>query len=163
MAYEALNKTDEPSFGHWLKLGSTTTREKWSEEGSHNHPMFGGGLVYLYNYLAGMKPDPAEPGYKHIIFRPQPVDGLTTISYYNNTPYGKAGISWKNTTADFVMNVTVPIGSWATICVPAAHKNDVTAKSEMEGRVSPRFIEMKGDYAVYEIDSGDYIFKSVKQ
>ncbi len=163
LAYEALNKTDEPSFGHWLKLGSTTTREKWSEEGSHNHPMFGGGLVYLYNYLAGMKPDPAEPGYKHIIFRPQPVDGLNTISYYNNTPYGKAGISWKNTTADFVMNVTVPIGSWATICVPAAHKNDVTAKSEMEGRVSPRFIEMKGDYAVYEIDSGDYIFKSVKQ
>ncbi|SDL38916.1 family 78 glycoside hydrolase catalytic domain [Kriegella aquimaris] len=163
LAYDALNKTEEPSFGHWLELGSTTTREKWSEDGSHNHPMFGGGLVYLYNNLAGMKPDLSEPGYKHIVFRPQPVDDLTTITYFNKTAFGEAGITWENTTSDFVMNVTVPIGSWATVYVPAANQDDVTTLSEMEGTVSPKFVEMKGGYAVYEIDSGVYSFKSVKQ
>src|SRR5690606_1345269 len=74
LAYEAMNKRIEPRFGHWVELGSTTTREHWSEKGSHNHPMFGGGLVWFYRNLAGMKADPDRPGYKHIIFKPQPVE-----------------------------------------------------------------------------------------
>jgi alpha-L-rhamnosidase len=77
LAYEAINKKEEPGYGHWLELGSTTTREQWSEEGSHNHPMFGGGLVWFYRKLAGMHADPDQPGYKHIVFRPQPVDQVT--------------------------------------------------------------------------------------
>ncbi|MBK8500957.1 MAG: hypothetical protein IPL46_01460 [Saprospiraceae bacterium] len=65
-----MNKTDEPSFGRWIALGSTTTREQWGERSSYNHPMFGGGLVWFYRNLAGMQSDPTKPGYKHIIFRP---------------------------------------------------------------------------------------------
>ncbi|MCK5104022.1 MAG: family 78 glycoside hydrolase catalytic domain, partial [Cyclobacteriaceae bacterium] len=29
LAYEAINKRTEPSYGHWLELGSTTSREQW--------------------------------------------------------------------------------------------------------------------------------------
>jgi alpha-L-rhamnosidase len=95
LAYEAMNKKDEPGYGRWLELGSTTTREQWSEEGSHNHPMFGGGLVWFYRKLAGMNTDSSQPGYKHIIFKPQPAGDLTYVKYYNQTPYGEAGIFWK--------------------------------------------------------------------
>jgi alpha-L-rhamnosidase len=48
LAYEAMNKRTEPSYGQWIELGSTTTRERWDTGGSHNHPMFGGGLVWFF-------------------------------------------------------------------------------------------------------------------
>ena len=105
-AYEALNKRTEPSFGHRIELGSTTSREKWDTTGSHNHPMFGGGLVWFYRNLAGMQADPWEPGYRHMIFKPQPVDELEYVTYSNRTPYGEGGITWKNSEGSFSMDVT---------------------------------------------------------
>lgn len=162
LAYNALNKTDEPSYGRWLALGATTMRENWSEKGSYNHPMFGGGLVYLYNKLAGMQPDVSDPGYRHIIFKPQPVDDLESISYFNETPYGEAGIAWKNETSQFSMDVTVPVGSRATVYVPFVENDLVNTSSESADAASPTFIEIKGDYAVYEIESGSYSFQTTK-
>ena len=61
-AYEAISKTDYPSFGYWLADGATTTREHWNEDGSYNHPMFGAGIVWMYRKLAGMEVDPKNPG-----------------------------------------------------------------------------------------------------
>ncbi|MEQ9101567.1 MAG: family 78 glycoside hydrolase catalytic domain [Imperialibacter sp.] len=163
LAYEALNKTDEPSFGHWLELGSTTTREHWSEDGSFNHPMFGGGLVWLYKNLAGMQTDIADPGYKHIIFRPQPVDELDFVTYSNNTIYGQAGITWKNQPNDFQMNVTVPVGSTATVYIPASEKEAVTEGGEKaENSASVNFKGMEEGYAIFEVGSGNYNFVAKK-
>jgi alpha-L-rhamnosidase len=119
-AYEALNKRTEPSFGRWVELGSTTTRERWDESSSFNHPMFGGGLVWFYRNLAGMQADPEKPGYRHMIFRPQPVDEMEWVSYMNRTPYGDGGISWQKKEASFSMEVTVPVSCFATLYVPAS-------------------------------------------
>ena len=120
LAYEAMNKRTEPSYGRWIELGSTTSREKWDTTGSHNHPMFGGGLVWFYRNLAGMQADPLEPGYRHLIFKPQPVDELEYVSYTNLTPYGEGGINWKNEKTFFRMNVTVPVGCRASVYVPTS-------------------------------------------
>jgi alpha-L-rhamnosidase len=159
LAYEAMNKRDEPSYGHWLELGSTTSREQWSEEGSHNHPMFGGGLVWYYRKLAGMIADPNEPGYKHVIFKPQPAGDLTFAKYYNQTSYGKAGISWEKENNQFSMEVKVPVGCTATVHVPVpngkivsengvpvADSNDIQDLGEENG------------YRIFEVKSGEYEF-----
>lgn len=162
MAYEAMNKRDEPSYGNWLELGSTTTREKWDKDGSHNHPMFGGGLVWYYRKLAGMNADPGNPGYKHIIFRPQPVGDLTHVKYFNNTAYGEAGIFWKKDPGQFFMQVTVPVGSTATVYIPAGEKGKVT-ESGKSARSSKyiKFVKEENGYKVYEIQSGNYNFLSI--
>ncbi len=86
---------DEPGYGRWLQLGATTTWEQWNTNNSHNHPMFGGGLVWFYRKLAGMQTDETEPGYRHIIFKPQPVEEMEFAEYYNQTSYGEAGIKWQ--------------------------------------------------------------------
>ena len=45
---------------------------------SGNHVMLVGDLViWLYEDLAGIKSDPAQPGFKHIIMQPHPVGDLT--------------------------------------------------------------------------------------
>ncbi|HZY81157.1 MAG TPA: family 78 glycoside hydrolase catalytic domain [Cyclobacteriaceae bacterium] len=122
LAYEAMNKTTEPSFGHWIELGSTTTREQWNEKGSHNHPMFGGALVWFYRTLSGMQYDESQPGYKHIIFKPQPAGDMKFASYKRETIYGDASIRWEKKGDMLVVNVEVPVGSTATIYVPAKTK-----------------------------------------
>lgn len=157
LAYEAMNKKDEPSYGHWLELGSTTTREQWNEEGSHNHPMFGGGIVWFYRKLAGMSAE--TPGYRNIIFRPQPVKDLSFVRYFNRTSYGNAGIWWKNADDQFTMDVTVPVGSQATVYVPLMKKKTITES----GRKTSGDVRLKKEengYRVYLVGSGNYQFVS---
>ena len=126
LAYRVMNQRTMPSYGWWIDQGATTTWEEWNGDGSRNHPMFGGGISWFYRYLAGMNPDPEKPGYKHIIFRPMPPEDITFASYSNLTPYGTAAISWKKDKESMTMDVTVPVGSTATVWVPAQSENDVT-------------------------------------
>jgi len=161
LAYEAMNKKDEPGYGRWLDLGSTTSREQWSEEGSHNHPMFGGGLVWYYRKLAGMNADPDQAGYRHIIFRPQPVADLSFVKYYNQTVYGEAGIYWKNENQQFTMSVTVPVGSEATVYVPILKGKVITenGRSISDSKVV-KFQKEEDGYQVFAVKSGKYEFVS---
>ncbi len=159
LAYEAINKTDEPSYGRWLELGATTTWEQWSTDGSHNHPMFGGGLSWFYRKLAGMNADENEPGYRHIIFRPQPVDQLSFVKYYNNTSYGKAGIDWQNENGNFSMNVTIPVGCHATVYIPAKSGQKIMESgNEISNSELIKPVGIEENYKIYEVNSGVYNF-----
>ena len=161
LAYEAMNKKDEPGYGRWIELGSTTTREQWSEEGSHNHPMFGGGLVWYYRQLAGMSTDPNQPGYQHIIFKPQPAGDLTYAKYFNQTSYGEAGIYWKKEGDKLSVQITVPVGCEATVYIPL-----MTGKQVLENGKpvsESKEIELLKDengYRLFAIGSGSYNFVS---
>ncbi len=158
LAYAAMNKTTEPSFGHWITLGSTTTREKWDEGGSHNHPMFGGGLVWFYRNLAGMKADMDQPGYKHIIYKPQILDDLSYVRYFNRTPYGKAGIHWSKTEEEFSMKITVPVSCTATVYIPADDRKIMESENSIENIENVDFVKKDGIYSVYTVQSGEYNF-----
>jgi len=155
-----MNKRTEPSFGHWIELGSTTTRENWNEDGSHNHPMFGGGLVWLYKNLAGMKADPLEAGYRHVIFKPQPVQELEYVTYTNDTPYGEGGITWRNEEDAFTMEIIVPVSCHATVHVPASDLSQITESGRSTDQsLGVTFKEMKDGYALFEVESGSYNFR----
>ncbi len=158
LAYAAMDKTTEPSFGHWIELGSTTTRESWDEGGSHNHPMFGGGLVWFYQNLAGMKADEARPGYRHIFFKPQPVSAMNNAGYSTTTSYGEGGIEWKQSSDLFTMDVTVPVGCTATVFVPTGEGQTVVVADEIEDEFVTQVGKDEG-YTQYEVESGRYRFE----
>lgn len=160
LAYEAMNKQTQPSYGWWVANGNTTSWEHWERPGSGNHPMFGGGLVWFYRKLAGMNTDPEQPGYKHIIFKPQPVADLRFASYSNLTPYGEAGIRWENGEDEFQMDITVPVGSTATVFLPYQEGREVRENGVLVSGDSEN-ISFKGEadgYRMYAIKSGDYRF-----
>jgi alpha-L-rhamnosidase len=163
IAFEAMNKRTEPSYGWWLAQGATTTWERWDGGGSRNHPMFGGGLVWFYRVLSGMKEDPSHPGYSNIIFRPQPVTGIDYSSYSNLTPNGEAGIKWEYSNNMFLMDIIVPAGSTATVYVPVDDIKTVRENGK-KIKLKTKDIKYKGteeDYAVYLVQSGEYNFSSV--
>jgi alpha-L-rhamnosidase len=156
LAYAAINKRTMPSYGWWIEQGATTSWEEWDRPGSGNHPMFGGGLVWLYRKLAGMNADPENPGYKHIIFRPQPVGDLTQCSYSNFTPFGLAGVKWTNIQGKFTLEITVPVGSTATVYIPS--KN-----GKISGGIPKKNLKKSGfsdGYSILNVGSGNYSFSS---
>ncbi len=161
MAYEAMNKRTAPGYGWWIEQGATTSWEGWKNAGSGNHPMFGGGIVWLYRKLAGMNADPENPGYRNIIFRPEPVNDISSASYSNLTLYGISNIEWKKENDKFSMNIIVPVGSTATVYVPASDSKMVTeGGSKITGKKGVVFKQMENGYAVYNIGSGRYEFES---
>ena len=160
LAYQAMNKRTRPSYGYWLEQGATTTREAWDDSGSHNHPMFGGGIVWFYRKLAGMNADPLQPGYRHIVFRPQRVKELDYVTYSNRTPLGQAGITWRNQDGRFLMNILVPVGSTATVYVPASNTQHVTESGKDPAEsTGVSFLRMQDGYAIFRVSSGAYHFQ----
>jgi alpha-L-rhamnosidase len=156
-----MNKKTRPSFGWWIEQGATTTWEQWDGSGSRNHPMFGGAITWFYRELAGMNTDPLLPGYRNIIFKPRPAGDVTFASYSNETPNGMAAVSWKKNAGSFKLDIKVPVGSTATVYVPALKAKNVTESGKKindKGGVS--FQKMENGYAVFTTGSGDYSFDS---
>jgi alpha-L-rhamnosidase len=161
LAYEAMNKHTQPGFGWWIEQGATTTWEQWSGDNSRNHPMFGGSIVWFYRKLAGMNADPEAPGYRHIIFRPQPAGDLSFVKYFNRTSYGDAGIYWKNVNNQFSMEVTVPVGSHATVYVPVLKGKHITESgNQISQSDGVSFIREEKGYQLFNVNSGLYKFLS---
>lgn len=116
-AYAAMVKTTKPSYGWWVAQGANTFWEDWDGHQSRNHPMFGGGLVWLYRRLAGLDSD--TPGYRHIIFRPTPAGDIKWASYSTITPYGEAAIHWSiQKDNSLKVKTIVPKGCTATLILP---------------------------------------------
>lgn len=161
LAFKVMNQRTKPGYGWWIEQGATTTWEEWDGGGSRNHPMFGGGITWFYRKLAGMNADPGNPGYRHIIFRPQPAGDITNASYANRTPYGIASISWKKESGKFIMELSVPAGCTASVYVPTQKADQVTESGKKVTK--SKFVTPLGSedgYAVFKTDSGDYRFES---
>lgn len=163
LAYEAMNKRTQPSYGYGIEQGATTTWEDWNGKSSQNHPMFGGGLTWFYRNLAGMNADPDQPGYRHIIFKPQPVDELDFVTYSNNTSFGEAGITWRNKADQLFMDITIPVGSKATVYVPSGDVNSLKENGHsINQSKGVHFVSSDKDMITLDVESGKYEFQVKK-
>lgn len=126
VAYSALNKTDFPSFGYWIAQGATVTWEQWDGRDSHNHPMFGGGLVWLYRDLAGVRLDEAQPGYKHFYVNPVLLDSIKDVKYRIQSPYGEVSSEISCDSLSVTYNIGIPVGSTASVFFPVRKEKMVT-------------------------------------
>ena len=160
LAVGAMRKEDFPSFGYWIKQGATTTWERWDGVHSHNHPMFGGGLTWFYRRLAGVCAAPSEPGYRHIILRPYPVDGLENVHYSYRTPYGTVLSDLTQTSEGSTLKVTVPVGSRATLYLPTNQRGNISESNrplrEAKG------VTMQGGAdgcTILQLEQGSYTFQ----
>jgi alpha-L-rhamnosidase len=158
LACKVMDQRTQPGYGWWIEHGATTTWEQWDGRNSRNHPMFGGGIVWFYRKLAGMNADPEQPGYKHIIIKPQPASMIQYASYSNLTPYGMASVRWDITSGKLVMEITIPVGSTATVYVPLIVKGQERGKVRQPKGTTYTGIEE--GYAVYKTASGIYRFET---
>lgn len=148
LAYALAAREEYPSWGWWIRNGATTLYENWpvdSQKLSLNHIMFGEIGAWFYKALGGLKPDPVNPGFKHILLNPHFVQGLTHATITHETPYGEVVSAWRRAGNQIQYKVVVPPNTRATLRLPAAYRlsgmkienADTAVKSSVELSLNP--------------------------
>lgn len=157
VAFAIATQTTYPGWGYMVEKGATTIWELWNGDtadpamNSMNHVMQIGDLaVWMYEYLAGIRPDAEKPGFRHIHIRPVPVEGLSYVKATHRSLYGPVSSSWNRAGGRLQLEVTIPPNTTATICVPS------TGKVSEAGGLAPARVE-KG-CTIFETGSGTYRF-----
>jgi len=163
VVYAMNNQSEKPGYGYQLKMGATSLIETWtaSRRSSQNHFMLGHIIEWFYHDLAGIGSDPAGPGFKKIIIKPQPVGDLAYVKASYNSIRGEIISDWKCSDDNFILKVAIPANTTATVYMPAGPDAKVT-ESGTPAEKSPgvKFLRREKICAVYEIGSGKYEFKS---
>jgi len=119
--------TDWPSLGFMTeKHGLTTWPEvpyDWDTtrrylRNSFNHPMHSGFAAAFHESLGGIRPDPENPGFKHIILKPCFLPDLERAAATHRSPYGLISSQWKRAGDQILWEIVVPSGTTATIEFP---------------------------------------------
>ena len=168
LAYKIATQKTYPGWGYMVEQGATTVWELWNGNtadpamNSGNHVMQIGDLaVWMYEYLAGIRADPENPGFRHAIIRPYPAGDLTFVRGTHKTMYGALNSSWKRENGQFTLDITVPANTTATVWVPAKDAAAVTESGKKPSEVKGvKFVKSEAGSAVFEVQSGAYSFKS---
>ena len=168
LVYGFATNTTYPSWGYMVEKGATTVWELWNGNtadpamNSGNHVMLVGDLIiWLYEDLAGIQSDAAQPGFKHILLHPHPVGDLKWVKTSLRTLHGTVRSDWKIGGGNFQWEITVPPNTTATVYIPAKDAASVTENNKPAARADGvRFLRMEAGAAVFEVESGAYRFKS---
>ncbi len=161
LAWAMVTQTDFPGWGHWIAQGATTLWEQWGGGGSHNHIMFGDVGAWFYKTLAGVRPDPAAPGFRHFVLKPEPVGDLREVRAWHRCPYGRIVSEWRRSGDRFAWRVVIPPGTTATVYVPADSAADVTEGGRpARAAVGLTVLGQRSGRAVFRVVSGEYRFES---
>ncbi|QEN08132.1 alpha-L-rhamnosidase [Oceanispirochaeta crateris] len=128
-AYKLLLQEDYPSWLYQVKQGATTIWEHWDglkpdgslwspDMNSFNHYAYGSVGYWMYTAVAGLSLDEDDPGYKTILFKPQPGGGLTRAQASQMTPYGKASISWEIKVKTYICTLVIPANAKGRLLLP---------------------------------------------
>jgi alpha-L-rhamnosidase len=144
-AYLMLLRRDAPSWLYQVDRGATTVWERWdailpdgsihsgsmdTHEGdsmlSFNHYAYGAMIDWVYRTVAGLAPDPDDPGYRTVHVAPRPATGLDRAAAEIETRLGRLAIDWTATPASFEAELVVPFGARAVLDLPVTADSVVT-------------------------------------
>lgn len=117
--------------------------------------------TWLHEYVVGIAPDEACPGFKHTIMYPRVVGDLTSAKAYRMSMYGKIVSDWNIENGTFEWRIEVPANTTATVYVPADDPASVLESGRpAEDALGVEFLRMEEGRAVFEVGSGRYSFTS---
>jgi alpha-L-rhamnosidase len=159
VAYTIAAQKDLPSWGWWVEQGATTLWEDWRGDTSRFHVIYGDIAAWFYKALAGINPDPAAPGFKHIFIKPHVAGNLTYARGEYDSIRGKIISEWRLIDREFRLDLTIPANTTATVSLPISAVAEVY-ENGMPATRSPgvTFLRMEGQRSVFTIESGMYHF-----
>lgn len=128
LAYTLLLQEEFPSWLYSVNQGATTIWEHWdgiNDKGelwsanmnSFNHYAYGAVADWMYEVMAGIRIDEANPGFEHIIFAPITDKRLDHVSASVDTRNGLVSASWERKGTGITYTFVVPQGSSADIII----------------------------------------------
>lgn len=165
LAYRLATNRDYPSWGYMIDNGATTVWELWNGNtadpamNSGNHVMLVGDLgIWMYEYLGGIRTDPAHPGFGHIRIQPLVVGDLKQVKTSYNSIRGKIASEWTIEDGKFKLTVAIPAGTTATVMIPAIGTVLEGGKDAAKAKGVTK-LESHNGMSIIEIGSGEYKFE----
>lgn len=131
LAYTIASNDTYPSYGYMFRRGATTIWELWNGDtadpamNSLNHLMLTGDcIIWLYEYLAGIKTDESGLAYKKIILKPFFPEGLTNVDASHESPYGQIVSRWDISSGKLAWHVEIPANTTAVAVIPGRFTED---------------------------------------
>jgi len=167
-AYTILTQTTRPGWGYMVAKAGTSIWERWDGDtrspgmNGQSQTILAGYLgAWMYQVLGGINYDPAQPGFKHIILRPELVAELRSVKASHKCLYGTIVSDWKITGDVFNWNITVPPNTQATVYVPTDDPARVREGNRPADEAEAvRRLRAENNAAVFLVGSGDYTFTS---
>lgn len=116
MAFDLLTSKEKVSFNSIIEQGATTFWEYWDGRHSHNHPMFGAVVRYLFTELLGIKQAQGSTKFDNIIISPAKIIGLDNISGHITTKNGKIFAEINRQGKETEIKIEVPLNAKARLC-----------------------------------------------
>jgi alpha-L-rhamnosidase len=164
-AYGILARKEYPGLGHCLSPGLNTICENLNTwNGPSGLDAFCqvnrlGLSNWLYEGLCGIRPDPEQPGFKHIILKPYVPPNLDSAGLHFASDYGEIVSAWQKQNGMLIYSITVPPNTTATVTIPAPSADAVTesgVRAEQSKGVS--LIRTEAGSVVYAVQAGSYRF-----
>lgn len=161
--FDINNQSEKPGYGYQLKMGATSLTEAWDagRRSSQNHFMLGQINEWFYHDLAGIAPDPAAPGFKNVLIKPQPVGDVNWARASFNSVRGRITSEWRRGEGKFRLSVEIPANCTATVFLPARSAESVRESGRNVSTVRGiKFLRPEGDRVVLAVGAGRYALES---
>ncbi|HEX8461632.1 MAG TPA: family 78 glycoside hydrolase catalytic domain [Segetibacter sp.] len=163
--FDMNNQSEKPGYGYQLKMGATALTEKWDASvgnfGSQNHFMLGQINEWFFNDVIGINSDQSGAGFKKIVIKPAVLENMDWVKGSFNSINGKIRSEYKKDKEKFVLKVSIPANTTATVYVPAAKVEDVTESGKLLSAAKGiKLISFEDGQVKIEVGSGDYTFAS---
>ena len=145
LAMALVHQDTYPSWGYWISLGANTCWEMYDANArSRNHFFLGTYTDWFYKNLAGVRD--YTNGFETVVLKPEIYPEIGYVNYSMQTVRGELVSHWRFTEDNkLVWDVTIPVGTTATVYLPA--KADISAYA---------CIRDGGDHLI--VPSGNYTF-----
>jgi len=119
IAMKLIHQDTYPSWGYWITLGADTCWETYeSNARSRDHFFLGTYTDWFCKNLAGLRD--FTNGFETVVLEPEIHPGLGYVNYSLKTVRGELKSFWRFTEdGKLVWDVTVPVGTTATVRLPA--------------------------------------------
>ena len=155
LAYQLATQDQFPSWGWWIRNGATSLYENWpidaASDISMNHIMFGEIGAWMYKGIAGIRPDPMKPGFRHFFVKPFFAPDLPDFAATYNSPLGEIQSQWAKNVRGLQYKLTVSDNSTATLELPV-----VAGKQWYLNGVR---IQSQGPLLQKQLSAGTYLFE----
>ncbi len=129
IAYELLFQHKNPSWLYSVDNGATTIWERWNsymlDKGmgprgmnSFNHYAYGCVAEWMWETMAGIAADAANPGFKRIVMKPVPDKRLGFVNAKYNSAAGPIESNWHYDGDTWIWEFSIPDGAVADVTLP---------------------------------------------
>lgn len=162
LAASVFLQEEVPGWLYQVKNGATTIWERWDAiradgsifepaMNSYNHYAYGAVCQWLFESVAGFRPDEADPGFRHIIFEPTIIPALSPIKAHHDSAAGRIEAGWTLDGDKVTYSMLVPPGARGTLVLDRSYKDallDGMPVAPQDGSGKVRIPVASGPHAV---------------